>query len=98
MLTIGWMYNIYIYSIYKSTCYEDQPPSVSKYTIPRIRSVLQLVYQALDQAGLVSELPCAHTQTWEFQSIPQTQTLKTAANRYFSANLGKDTIHGAIGN
>ena len=30
-------------------------------------------------SGLVSELPCAHTQTWEFQSIPQTQTLKTAA-------------------
>lgn len=75
------------------------PQSVSKY-IPSHRSgVCQLVvYQAVDQAGLVSELPCAHTQTWEFQSIPQTQTLKTAANRYFSANLGKDTIHGAIGN
>ena len=66
------------------------------YTIPRIRSVLLSSLPGCGPAGLVSELPCAHTQTWEFQSIPQTQTLKTAANGYFSANLGKDTIHVAI--
>ena len=87
-----------IYIHIKSTCYEDQPPSVSKiYTIPPILCVLVSSLPGCGPAGLVSELPCAHTQTWEFQSIPQTQTLKTAANGYFSANLGKDTIHGAIG-